>query len=282
MVLWVALAHAQRVAEGSSSASVGNERARSARRGEAVLISGSFSWFRRFSLQNSGRGPNDAARTPTISNNFPRSVMQIISALLGGTIAALGGSSGINMYQSFRIAQNQHRQQPAPANSRTATGRQSPILEQYISSTDGKVCAPPNKSVDDVVSDLQRLRRSELIELWMNCEAPAQNMKSVDGDWNGVLLDNNGLLMTKISEFLTDALFGRNFDKWNGKAFRAGESGGINRFLPKSKAMTRATRKYNMSTNLIVGYKQANWMQAARHWCYNMPITKIDYHPGIL
>lgn len=151
--------------------------------------------------------------------------MQIISALLGGTIAALGGSSGINMYQSFRIAQNQ------PANSRTG---ESPILEQYISFTDGKVCAPPNKSVDDIVSDLQRLRRSEFIELWMSCEAPAQNMKTVDGDWNGVLLDNNGLLMTKVSEFLTDALFGRKFDKWNGKAFRAGESGGINRFLPRS------------------------------------------------
>lgn len=165
--------------------------------------------------------------------------MQIISALLGGTIAALGGSSGINMYQSFRIAQNQHQhQQSAPANSRTSS--QSPILEQYISSTDGKICAPPNKSIEDIVSDLQRLRRSEFIELWMNCEAPVQNMKSVDGEWNGVLLDNNGLLMTKVSEFLTNALFGRKFDKWNGKSFRAGESGGINRFLPRSNSNDRS------------------------------------------
>ena len=158
--------------------------------------------------------------------------MQIISVLIGGTIAALGGSSGINMFQSLRISQKEH-QQPATANT---------ILEQYISSTgDGKVSAPSNKSVDDIVADLQRLRRSEFLELWMACDAPAQNMKSVDGDWNGVLLDNNGLLMTKVSEFLTDALFGRKFDKWNGKAFRIGESGGINRFLPKCNGNDRSS-----------------------------------------
>jgi len=171
---------------------------------------------------------NDTADTSTISRFCLHSAMQIVSALFGGTIAALGGSSAINMYQSYQM-------QRAPASSPAANRNQeSPLLGQYVSSTDGKVCAPTDKSVDGIVADLRRLRRSEFLELWIRCEAPPQDMKSIDGDWNGALLDNNGFLMTKVSKFLTDALFGRKYGPWNGKAFRAGERGGINRFLAKS------------------------------------------------
>ena len=163
--------------------------------------------------------------------------MQVVSALLGGTIAALGGSSAINMFQSFRLSEQNGQHQPASVKASRRRSLQAcamvvPVLEQYLE--DGKICAPSDKSVEDIVSDMQQLRRSELMEFWMACEAPPQNMKSMDGDWNGVLLDNNGVLMTKVSEFLTDALFGRKFGKWNGKAFRAGENGGgINRFYSR-------------------------------------------------
>eukprot|EP00563_Minutocellus_polymorphus_P011055 CAMPEP_0181070906 /NCGR_PEP_ID=MMETSP1070-20121207/27735_1 /TAXON_ID=265543 /ORGANISM="Minutocellus polymorphus, Strain NH13" /LENGTH=233 /DNA_ID=CAMNT_0023151821 /DNA_START=139 /DNA_END=836 /DNA_ORIENTATION=- len=151
------------------------------------------------------------------------------------------------MYQSFRLSGQNQEHQPAPAKESRRRSLQTarPILGQYISSTDGKICAPSDKSVDDIVSDLQQLRRSEFLELWMGCEAPPQNMKSVDGDWNGVLLDNNGILMTKVSEFLTDALFGRKFGKWNGKAFHAGENGGgVNRFFSRSNDADSATIQY--------------------------------------
>jgi len=168
---------------------------------------------------------------------FGQPTMQVVSALLGGTIAALGGSSAINMFQSFRLSEQNGQHQPASVKASRRRSLQAcamvvPVLEQYME--DGKICAPSDKSVKDIVSDLQQLRRSELMELWLACEAPPQNMKSMDGDWNGVLLDNNGMLMTKVSEFLTDALFGRKFGKWNGKAFRAGENGGgINRFYSR-------------------------------------------------
>mmetsp|Transcript_317 Transcript_317/g.631 ORF Transcript_317/g.631 Transcript_317/m.631 type:complete len:248 (-) Transcript_317:448-1191(-) len=158
--------------------------------------------------------------------------MQIISAVLGGTVAALLGNSGINMYQTYSLASAAADQQQHKTTVQSSSrSRRGPIISQYISSSDGKVNAPTDKSVDEIVSDLKQLKRSDFVALWLGCEAPS-TIKDVDGDWNGVLLDNSGL--TSVSNILTDVLFGWRHGKWNGKAFDASIEGGTNRFFPKS------------------------------------------------
>jgi hypothetical protein len=50
------------------------------------------------------------------------------------------------------------------------------------------------------VAGLQKMNRAELIELFMHqCEAP-RSIEEIEGQWNGVLLKNNGL----VSEFARD------------------------------------------------------------------------------
>ena len=83
----------------------------------------------------------------------------------------------------------------------------SSILSQYVSSSN--TLAIPNKSSKEIISDLEQLKRKELMELFLLCDAPTdEDMKSkakakakdscdsrYGGVWDGILMDNNEIMV---------------------------------------------------------------------------------------
>jgi hypothetical protein len=89
---------------------------------------------------------------------------------------------------------------------------------------------PDGKSKDDVINDLKSMKRKELLTLFKHCEM-TDDLDMIEGEWDGSLLNNN-LVLTSVSTFITNKLFGKN-TKWNGKEFRFKNDKyvGINRFI---------------------------------------------------
>jgi hypothetical protein len=146
--------------------------------------------------------------------------MMMVPTLLGGIstiVATLVVSSGVNMFQSYTLSSSFS----PPSSTQT--------LNKYVKS-DGQVIVP-SKIVDEIVDDIKQMSRRDLLQLWLRCDVPS-SLPSIDGDWNGVLLDNNGPVMSTVSTILTDGLFGRG-RKWKGKAFHSLARKGINRFSPR-------------------------------------------------
>ena len=54
----------------------------------------------------------------------------------------------------------------------------------------------PPANAHEAVSQLQAMKRKELLELFLSCEAPS-NVSEIYGEWNGSLLENNGWILVK-------------------------------------------------------------------------------------
>jgi len=125
------------------------------------------------------------------------------------------------------------------------------IMQQYLNvpMVDGTTTAsaPNGKSSDDVIQDLKKLKRNELLTLFLHCDdVTDSSLKEIQGNWDGILLDNNGIVMTYVSSFLTNYLFGKGQD-WKGKKIYAGkERLGINRFQSK-KDISRGKLQHNFN-----------------------------------
>lgn len=54
---------------------------------------------------------------------------------------------------------------------------------------------PSQQTLPQSVSDLQKLSRKEIIHLYLNdCTALPSDLTNMEGEWNGTLLNNNGLV----------------------------------------------------------------------------------------
>lgn len=84
---------------------------------------------------------------------------------------------------------------------------QTYFLSREATNTSKKQCDAPilnfsrDSSVEDVVSHLQQLKRKELLELYLASDAPAE-LSTISGEWNTLLLDNNGWVMVSEIEKL--------------------------------------------------------------------------------
>jgi hypothetical protein len=126
-------------------------------------------------------------------------------------VLALAGGSGRNMLQTSRVA------------------------DKIPSSIDSLLPGHVYSSQEDTVQYLQSLKRKDLLEIYASSRI-CSNLEEIQGEWNGVLLDNNNLLMTKVSNILTNVLFSMG-RAWNGKAFGPGARG-INRFYGRTGKST--------------------------------------------
>jgi hypothetical protein len=131
----------------------------------------------------------------------------------------LAGQCARNMTQTARIARRSVSIRPFDLLNVT----EDSTLSSSLSTT-----TPPS------VFYLQSLKRKELLEIFCQSEAP-EDVKTLEGEWNGCLLDNNSKIMTMISNILTHALFGKGFHRWNGKSFDPATGKGINRFTKTSR-----------------------------------------------
>mmetsp|Transcript_6694 Transcript_6694/g.13625 ORF Transcript_6694/g.13625 Transcript_6694/m.13625 type:complete len:263 (+) Transcript_6694:14-802(+) len=83
-----------------------------------------------------------------------------------------------------------------------------------------------------VVEEMQKLSRKDILSLFVSCPSVDGAFELLDGEWNAVLLDNNGWIMTNVASFMTNQLFGRG-SRWIGKTFNSQSSLGTNRFKGK-------------------------------------------------
>jgi hypothetical protein len=149
--------------------------------------------------------------------------MMIVSAIqvaASAFILTVAGSCGRNMLQTSRVA-----------------GGSSGEIENLLPVG---ICSNP----ETTVNHLQSLKRKELVDLFCSSSAPS-DLSEISGEWNGYLLENNGIIMTMSSTIMTHVLFSMG-RRWNGKAF-APEGKGINRFLSKKGDATDSEHSFDIS-----------------------------------
>lgn len=144
-------------------------------------------------------------------------------------ILTLASQCARNMIQTARIA----------ASESTWTSSTTPMAGSCLpSSLMGTDDVDDKATIDGValprtVRLLQSLGRPQLLQVFLS-STPPQDLDVLDGEWNGLLLDNNGKIMTAVSNIMTHTFFGRG-RRWNGKQFfYSGSSDpgkGINRFV---------------------------------------------------
>lgn len=104
---------------------------------------------------------------------------------------------------------------------------ESSILSCYLQpNKDGLLQAsvPNDKTSSEVFRDLKHMKRDEVIALFLSCPSPT-DLKQIQGEWDGALLENNGLVMVSMFfcsiEFLDSLLFSMPnlFSPWKTFAF---------------------------------------------------------------
>jgi hypothetical protein len=170
-------------------------------------------------------------------------MITIVQAAASIVVLTLAGNTGCNMVQTVLI-------------SRDAASIDA-----------GSKIFPEMSSPEAAVEQLQSLKRKELVKMFTACRAPS-DLSEIEGEWNGCLLDNNGL--TTISNILTHQLFGLRVGRnWNGKAF-GGSGKGINRFTTKERTATEHVFEYSLQDSNIVGDSQSVRID---YWDYQSSVS---------
>ena len=106
---------------------------------------------------------------------------------------------------------------------------------------------PSTEDPTRTVEYLHSLNRRELLQLFSHCEAPS-DLSGIEGEWEGELLENNGVIMTTVSNIMTNGLFalapGR---KWDGKRFKNNGVNGVNRFFMEKENKRDTKIRFDVS-----------------------------------
>jgi hypothetical protein len=153
--------------------------------------------------------------------------MMLISAA-SAVVLTLAGGTVRNMLQTVRVV-----------GSSGSTINDENTNRQLLPAS---ACTTPKATVEY----LQSLEREELLQLFCSGSEP-EDLSELSGEWDGVLLKNNGLGMTTVgSNFMSNVLFGMG-RKWNGKAFGA-EGKGMNRFYGRTSESTEKEHSFDFSS----------------------------------
>mmetsp|Transcript_10212 Transcript_10212/g.24544 ORF Transcript_10212/g.24544 Transcript_10212/m.24544 type:complete len:322 (+) Transcript_10212:29-994(+) len=163
----------------------------------------------------------------------------VLKIVVASSAAYLSSQCAKNMIETRHVVNDHHHEQQQKTRTRPASLPSSSIGVNSIGSCDAEIATTTTmtKTEKIVVEYLSSLTKRQLLELFCHCEPPAVSLSpapnvgatatttgsTVDGDWDGYLLANNGL--TKISNILTHALFSgltprlRQRRRWIGKQF---------------------------------------------------------------
>lgn len=159
------------------------------------------------------------------ANSFtaPSMIVVFAKVVASAAVVALAGNCGRNMLQALEV-------------------RNSDDLPD-ISVLQLPSTADPTKTVEH----LHSLNRLELLQLFSVCDIPS-DLSEIEGEWEGELLENNGVVMTTVSNIMTNGFFalgpGR---KWNGKRFEKNGVNGINRFFMEKKNNQETNIRFDVS-----------------------------------
>jgi hypothetical protein len=115
---------------------------------------------------------------------FTMMIVTLIKAAAAGLTATLAASSAANMYQTFQIMQ---QATTASGETTSCEATTSSVVPFNDSAT---------QSCSSVLQKLEGMKRKELLQVYVTSEAPSE-LASVTGEWNGILLDNNLIIMVR-------------------------------------------------------------------------------------
>jgi hypothetical protein len=159
-------------------------------------------------------------------------VVSTAKIIASAVVLTLASQCARNMIQTARIVAGTEKPSPAENVLPSAIVDTSILDARNLYDTDTLLSSLP---LPPVVKHLQSLDRKELLELFCQSQPPKENViMELNGEWNGCLLENNGRIMTSVSNIMTHLLFGKGH-RWNGKVFSP-SSRGWNRFVaPKNR-----------------------------------------------
>jgi len=114
-----------------------------------------------------------------------------------GKIAASMAIGAVSFASIRNMAETVHISSAWNNQSSTLELPSSSILSTYLSMDDSgkkKVSIPDSKSTDDIIDDLKAMERKDLLKLFLYCEAPDD---TTEGDFDGILLNNNEILVRR-------------------------------------------------------------------------------------
>lgn len=173
---------------------------------------------------------------------IPQPIATIAIAAVGAATIILSAASMSNMYETYSLVQ--HHRQPLQLSSSALSSSSSASSSSSLStaSSTSAVVSKANtwRTIDEALEGLENMNKKDLVELFLHCDPPAiSDLAFSDGDqemkYDGYLLDN-GQILTPVTNFITNRLFGRG-NRWLGKAYlnpiSSSNKGGIgkNRFL---------------------------------------------------
>jgi len=109
-------------------------------------------------------------------------ILTVARAAAAAVTATLALSSGRNMVQTFQVSREHQRSRERSLSSSIP----APAIHRF--SLDSQA------TTASVVKQIEQMNRKELVEVFLSCEAPT-DLSEIQGEWNGVLLDNNGFVM---------------------------------------------------------------------------------------
>mmetsp|Transcript_11311 Transcript_11311/g.14891 ORF Transcript_11311/g.14891 Transcript_11311/m.14891 type:complete len:247 (+) Transcript_11311:25-765(+) len=100
-----------------------------------------------------------------------------------------------------------------------------------------------------LLQELSGLSRKESVCLFASCSSA--KVEDVEGEWNIMLLENNGVVMTNVASFMTEKLFskGRLF---LGKSFSTQSRKGINLFQNSGEEMQYHEFDFNLEESRLL------------------------------
>jgi hypothetical protein len=99
-------------------------------------------------------------------------IVGVANLAVAAVTAVLTISSGRNMFQTWNLSRQT-----------TEFQREDSILPSLFFDTTAMA-----------IGEIQAMKRKDLMKLYFSSRGP-QNLQQVRGEWNGILLDNNGFVM---------------------------------------------------------------------------------------
>lgn len=146
-------------------------------------------------------------------------IATIATAAIGAATVILSAASISNIYETYSLVQMHQQNQllmPSPPSS----------LSEVVAPS-SSIISSKWKTIDEAVHDLSNMKKRDLVELFLHCDAPdimsdirfCSNDDGKNWRYDGYLLDN-GPILTPVTNFITNKLFGRG-QRWLGKAYMA-------------------------------------------------------------
>ena len=136
-------------------------------------------------------------------------MVAILKAAMSIATGTLAFSSVRNMAETIYITTTTATTHSNNAPDRPSSSNGDNPLSQYLgydSNNSDKattVLMPSDKSTEEIIQDLQRMRRKDLLTLFLHCDAPEDHGVMLQGSWDGILLNNNSVLVSQVSTTLS-------------------------------------------------------------------------------